>query len=203
MNLSWPAFDMAFFGALFSSVYSFPILIFGALFIVLLVLAFRGRDDELPHRRADAAPPPAAAAAPVARAAPPAAGTPVILVADDSMVARAKLGRLLQGAGYEVVLAADGVEALEALSKRFFSLLITDLEMPNMDGLELISNVQGSLETEDLPIVAITGHDDLQARVRDVEGLYGLFKKPWNDRDLLRRVSTLAHVRPLRPAAGA
>ena len=116
------------------------------------------------------------------------------------MVARAKLGRLLQGAGYEVVLAADGVEALEAVSRRFFSLLITDLEMPNMDGLELISNVQGSLETEDLPIVAITGHDDLQARVRDVEGLYGLFKKPWNDRDLLKRVSTLAHVRATRPA---
>lgn len=213
MNLSWPAFDLAFFGSLFSSVYSFPILIFGALFIVLLVLAFRGRDDELPHRRPGSAPDAAAspARAPVAVSpqpeapapAPAAAGTPVILVADDSMVARAKLGRLLQGAGYEVVLAADGVEALEALSKQFFSLLITDLEMPNMDGLELISNVQGSLETEDLPIVAITGHDDLQARVRDVEGLYGLFKKPWNDRDLLKRVSTLAHVRPLRPAASA
>lgn len=212
MNLSWPAFDLAFFGSLFSSVYSFPILIFGALFIVLLVLAFRGRDDELPHRRPDSAPDAAASPArapaavppqPQAPAPAPAAGTPVILVADDSMVARAKLGRLLQGAGYEVVLAADGVEALEALSKRFFSLLITDLEMPNMDGLELISNVQGSLETEDLPIVAITGHDDLQARVRDVEGLYGLFKKPWNDRDLLKRVSTLAHVRPLRPAASA
>ena len=214
MNLSWPAFDLAFFGSLFSSVYSFPILIFGALFIVLLVLAFRGRDDELPHRRPDAAPSDRTPQAPVAAAPPPAAGpepqapapaadVPVILVADDSMVARAKLGRLLQGAGYEVVLAADGVEALEAVSRRFFSLLITDLEMPNMDGLELISNVQGSLETEDLPIIAITGHDDLQARVRDVEGLYGLFKKPWNDRDLLKRVSTLAHVRPLRPAASA
>lgn len=213
MNLSWPAFDMGFFGSLFSSVYSFPILIFGALFIVLLVLAFRGRDDELPHRRpadphdrphrapeADAAPPAVAPEPPMAAAE---AAVPAILVADDSMVARAKLGRLLQGAGYEVVLAADGVEALEALSRQFFSLLITDLEMPNMDGLELISNVQGSLETEDLPIIAITGHDDLQARVRDVEGLYGLFKKPWNDRDLLKRVSTLAHVRPLRPVAGA
>ncbi len=204
MNLSWPAFDMAFFGALFSSVYSFPILIFGALFIALLVLAFRGRDDELPHRRPEAEPPrapaPAVPAAPEPRAPAPAAGAPVILVADDSMVARAKLGRLLQGAGYEVVLAADGVEALEALSKRFFSVLVTDLEMPNMDGLELISNVQGSLETEDLPIIAITGHDDFQARVRDVEGLYGIFKKPWNDRELLRRVSTLAHLRTANAA---
>lgn len=212
MNLSWPAFDMAFFGNLFSSVYSFPILIFGALFIALLVLAFRGRDEELPHR--DRRPPPpvrdGAASAPVppvpaapSPAAPAPAQVPTILVADDSLVARTKLGRLLEGAGYQVVLAGDGVQALDALSGRFFSLLITDLEMPNMDGLELISNVQGSLETEDLPIVAITGHDDLQARVRDVEGLYGLFKKPWNDRDLLKRVSTLAHVRPLRPTTGA
>lgn len=202
MNLSWPSFDMAFFGALFESAYSFPILIFGALFIVLLVLAFRGRDDELPHRRAEPAPreraaatAPAPAAAPVA---PAGAAAPAILVADDSLVARTKLGRLLEGAGFRVVLVADGVQALEALSGQFFSLLVTDLEMPNMDGLELISHVQGSLETEDLPIIAITGHDDFQARVRDVEGLYGIFKKPWNDRELLKRVGTLAGVR--RPA---
>ncbi len=199
MNLSWPAFDTAFFGSLFSSVYSFPVLIFGALILVLLVLAFRGRDDELPHRparRPEAVVPPVApvAVAP-APAAAEAAPTPTILVADDSLVARTKLGRLLEGAGYQVVLTADGAEALEALSGRFFSLLITDLEMPNMDGLELISHVQGSLETEDLPIIAITGHDEFQARVRDFEGLYGLFRKPWNDRELLKRVAALAHVR--------
>lgn len=200
MNLSWPSFDMAFFGALFESAYSFPILIFGALFIVLLVLAFRGRDDELPHRRAEPAPRERAAAAPAAAPVAPAgaAAAPAILVADDSLVARTKLGRLLEGAGFRVVLVADGVQALEALSGQFFSLLVTDLEMPNMDGLELISHVQGSLETEDLPIIAITGHDDFQARVRDVEGLYGIFKKPWNDRELLKRVGTLAGVR--RPA---
>ena len=101
-----------------------------------------------------------------------------------------------------MVLAGDGVQALDALSGQFFSLLITDLEMPNMDGLELISHVQGSLDTEDLPIIAITGHDDLQARVRDVEGLYGLFKKPWNDRDLLKRVAALVQVRA-KPMSGA
>ena len=201
MNLSWPAFDMAFFGNLFSSIYSFPVLIFGALFLVLLVLAFRGRDEELP--RQERAPAPLVGTAPLpaphANVAPAAEQTPTILVADDSLVARTKLGRLLEGAGYAVVLAADGVQALDALSTRRFSLLITDLEMPNMDGLELISHVQGSLETEDLPIIAITGHDEFQARVRDFEGLYGLFRKPWNDRELLKRVAALAHVRVPTP----
>ena len=67
--------------------------------------------------------------------------------------------------------------------------------MPNMNGLELIAAVQGSMETEDLPIIAITGHDELQARVHDYQGLFGIFKKPWNDRALLRRVETLVILR--------
>jgi response regulator RpfG family c-di-GMP phosphodiesterase len=73
--------------------------------------------------------------------------------------------------------------------------LITDLEMPNKDGFELIAAVQGSIETEDMPVIAITGHDEMSARVHQVQGLYGIFKKPWNDRELLKRVETLATLR--------
>ncbi|MDC8784856.1 response regulator [Roseateles koreensis] len=118
-----------------------------------------------------------------------------LLVVDDSAVARAKLGRLFEGAGYPVTLARDGVEALACLAERRFDVLITDLEMPNKDGFELIAAVQGSLETEDLPVIAITGHDEMQARVHQVQGLYGIFKKPWNDRELLKRVETLSSLR--------
>ena len=74
-----------------------------------------------------------------------------------------------------------------------------------MNGLELIAAVQGSLDTEDMPIIAITGHDEMHARVHDITGLYGLFKKPWNDRDLVRRVANLAAMRtataPATPGA--
>ncbi len=125
----------------------------------------------------------------------PGADAPALLLVDDSAVVRAKLGKLLECAGYRVTVAKDGVEALEQLGKQRFAVLITDLEMPNMDGFELIAAVQGSLETEDLPIIAITGHDELQARVHAVQGLFGLFKKPWNDRELLKRVETLATLR--------
>jgi CheY-like chemotaxis protein len=118
-----------------------------------------------------------------------------ILVVDDSAVARAKLAKLLENAGYRVALAKDGLEAMEKLSLEFFSVLLTDLEMPNMNGLELIAAVQGSMETEDIPIIAITGHDELQARVHDYQGLFGIFKKPWNDRELLKRVVTLSVLR--------
>jgi FixJ family two-component response regulator len=47
----------------------------------------------------------------------------------------------------------------------------------------------------DLPIVAITGHEEPSARVHDMKGLYGTFKKPWNDTALLQRVTHLARLR--------
>jgi DNA-binding response OmpR family regulator len=117
-----------------------------------------------------------------------------LLVVDDSAVARAKLRRLFESAGYTVTVARDGIEALELLGKSRYALMITDLEMPNMDGVELIAAVSGSLDTEDMPILAITGHDDLQAKVHECQSLFGIFKKPWNDRELLRRVETLVRV---------
>jgi CheY-like chemotaxis protein len=118
-----------------------------------------------------------------------------VLVVDDSAVVRTKLKRLLEGAGYAVDLAHDGVQALERLQHDSgYALLVTDLEMPQMDGFELIASVQGSLATEDLPIIAITGHEALSARVHDCQGLYGIFRKPWNDRELLKRVATVARL---------
>lgn len=166
--------------------YLLPLLIAVPLAIVVFIISSRRGDDG----------PAAAAAAPPAPApsAPPLPAS--LLLVDDSAVARAKLGKLFQAAGYRVTLAKDGVEALERLAEQAFAVLITDLEMPNKDGFELIAAVQGNLDTEDLPIIAITGHDEMQARVHQVQGLYGIFKKPWNDRELLKRVETLANLRP-------
>ena len=124
-------------------------------------------------------------------------GGPVpVLIVDDSAVVRAKLSKLLSGAGYAVTMARHGHEALEELNQHWFAMMITDLEMPEMDGFELIQHVSGDIRSENLPIVAITGHEELGARVADVKGLYGIFKKPWNDRELLARVGVLTQLRP-------
>lgn len=136
-----------------------------------------------------------AQASAIAASAPAAEAAIAVLLVDDSAVVRAKLLKLFRGAGCDAVAARDGAEALDLLARRHFSVLVTDLEMPNMDGFELIAAVQGSLDTEDLPIVAITGHEALQARVHEFGGLYGIFRKPWNDRELLRRVQSLAALR--------
>lgn len=168
--------------------YLLPLLIAVPLAIVVFIISSR-RGDDGPAAPAAAAPPAPAPSTPALPAS--------LLLVDDSAVARAKLGKLFQAAGYQVTLAKDGVEALERLSEQAFAVLITDLEMPNKDGFELIAAVQGNLDTEDMPIIAITGHDDMQARVHQVQGLYGIFKKPWNDRELLKRVETLANLRPV------
>ena len=168
--------------------YLLPFLIAVPLAIVVFFIARqRGDDDALVRPRRPESLPPERPAAPV----PPAA----VLVVDESAVARAKLQKLFESGGFEVVVARDGVEAMEVLGTRKFNVMVTDLEMPNMDGFELIAAVRGNLDTEDLPIIAITGHDELQARVHEVQGLYGLFKKPWNDRELLKRVQALAALR--------
>jgi CheY-like chemotaxis protein len=141
----------------------------------------------LPRRRAsDRLPGPAA----------PTAGPIPVLIVDDSAVVRAKLGKLLTSNGYAVTAARHGADALEQLNHQWFAMMITDLEMPEMDGFELIEHVSGDLRTENMPVVAITGHEALQAKVQYAQGLYGIFKKPWNDRELLQRVGVLTQLRP-------
>lgn len=156
--------------------------------LLLFLLVWRYRDSS--HTKAEDI----ATASGVAGSAPP--GPPSILVVDDSPVVRAKLRKLLEPSGYTVLQAVDGVEALELMANHHVAVLITDLEMPRMNGFELIESVKGALDTEDLPILAITGHEELHARVHQMEGLYGLFKKPWSDRELLKRVAALVTVRP-------
>jgi len=182
-----------------------PLLIVVPLAIVIIIITVRRGDY-----RDVGAPPPAPRPlppGPAARGAAPAPAAPAprlgerlpLLVVDDSAVVRAKLLKLFSEAGHEVVAARDGVEAMELLGQTRFGVLITDLEMPNMDGFELIKAVQGAMETEDLPIIAISGHEELHARLHQIQGLYGMFHKPWNDRELIKRVEALAQLRqPVR-----
>ncbi len=166
--------------------YLVPFAIALPLALVIWFCTSRRGDDPLAEDRRETA-------APTLQAPVP-AGPASLLLVDDSAVVRAKLGQLFQRAGYAVTFARDGVEALEQLGTQRFDVLITDLEMPNKDGFELIADVQGSLATENLPIIAITGHDELQARIHQIQGVFGIFKKPWNDRDLLKRVETLTQL---------
>jgi len=117
-----------------------------------------------------------------------------LLVVDDSAVARAKLRRLFEAAGYRIHLVNDGVEALAKLQLGRYGLMLTDLEMPNMDGIALINACLGQAQTASMPILAITGHERLRVKFNECHDICGIHRKPWVD-DIL-----LSHVAALVPA---
>jgi CheY-like chemotaxis protein len=124
-----------------------------------------------------------------------------LLLVDDSAVARAKLRRLFEAAGYRVELARDGLEALALLEKGRYALMISDLEMPNMDGVTLINTCLGRPHTARMPILAISGHESLRARFNECRDICGVHRKPWVDDILLSHVATLVNTRRQRVAA--
>ena len=131
---------------------------------------------------------------------PPAAD---LLLVDDSAVARTKLRRLFEAAGYQVHLACDGVEALALLEKGRYAMMITDLEMPNMDGVTLIHTWLDRPHAVRMPILAISGHEGLRAKFNECRNIAGVHRKPWVDDILLSHVATLVSARRVRMEAMA
>ena len=80
----------------------------------------------------------------------------VILIADDSPTIRKFVSFSLTMQGYEVIAACDGMEAVEALPSKRIDLIITDLNMPNLDGFELIKAIRANEEYFDIPIIILS-----------------------------------------------
>lgn len=126
-------------------------------------------------------------AAVVPQAAPP--QIPLVLVVDDSITVRRVTQRLLQREGYRVSLAADGLQALERLQQERPAVVLSDIEMPRMDGFDLARNIRADASLADLPIIMITSriaekHHD-HARALGVNHYLG---KPYAEDELLRLV---------------
>lgn len=79
-----------------------------------------------------------------------------ILLVEDSIAIRTQEKRILEAAGYEVVTAVDGVEALTKLRNRSFDAVVSDIQMPNLDGLELTNRIRQQSEYSELPIILVT-----------------------------------------------
>ncbi len=80
----------------------------------------------------------------------------VILVADDSSTVRKFLSFCLKMNNFTVIMAEDGMDALEKMSQIRVDLAIVDLNMPNMDGFELIENIRNSDDYRDLPVIILS-----------------------------------------------
>ncbi|MBM3203235.1 response regulator [Candidatus Woesearchaeota archaeon] len=113
-----------------------------------------------------------------------------ILTVDDSPSMRQMVSFTLKSAGYEVIEASDGVEALSKARTRKVDMVITDLNMPNKDGISLIADLRTLPEYKFTPILMLTtesGNDKKQAGKS--AGATGWIVKPFNPDQLLKTVS--------------
>jgi len=110
-----------------------------------------------------------------------------ILAVDDSASIRQMLGFTLRNAGYEVVDAVDGKDGLARAGKDKFDMIITDLNMPNMDGLSMIREIRKLTIQTGTPIVFLTTESDdaIKQEARNA-GATGWLVKPFKPEQLLR-----------------
>jgi chemosensory pili system protein ChpA (sensor histidine kinase/response regulator) len=124
-----------------------------------------------------------------------AARTPMVMVVDDSLTVRRVTQRLLVREGYRVVTAKDGLDALEKLAQEKPVVLLSDIEMPRMDGFDLVRNVRADPAMAQLPVVMITSriaqkHRDYAAEL----GVDHYLGKPYSEEELLALVARYAGV---------
>jgi chemosensory pili system protein ChpA (sensor histidine kinase/response regulator) len=128
----------------------------------------------------------ASARAPELPAAPQ---IPLVLVVDDSITVRRVTQRLLQREGYRVALAADGLQALERLAEEKPTVVLSDIEMPRMDGFDLARNIRADDKLKQLPIIMITSRIAEKHREHAKElGVDHYLGKPYSEEELLSLV---------------
>lgn len=124
-----------------------------------------------------------------------------ILVIDDSELARQKIIDTLKETSlfsfyYE---AADGIEGFELLLSRAVDVVLCDLEMPGMDGLQFLEMMSAKQELQDIPVILLTGHDDMDSKIRGLErGASDYVTKPFHPGELLARVKVQLKIKSLQ-----
>jgi DNA-binding NtrC family response regulator len=124
--------------------------------------------------------------------------TPKILIVDDQSAVRDELAYALEFHGFASVQAGDGRAALEILKQGGIDLMLLDIKLPGMDGLQVLDELRG-LELGDLPVIVISGHGDIETAVLAVrKGAYDYLPKPFDTDRVLVSVRNALHLRQLQ-----
>lgn len=116
-----------------------------------------------------------------------------VLVVEDSITARTLLKGILEGVGYRVTTAVDGVDALTQLRTGEFDIVVSDVDMPRMNGFELTARIRSDRKLGDLPVVLVTALDSREDRERGVEAGANAYivKSSFDQSNLLETVQRL------------
>ncbi|HQU71511.1 MAG TPA: response regulator [Calditrichia bacterium] len=110
----------------------------------------------------------------------------VVMTVDDSSSIRQMVSLTLSQAGYTMVQASDGVDALNKLSQNRVDMIITDIHMPNMNGIQLIQKVRANANLRFVPIVALTTESQAEKKMAAKQaGATGWIIKPFSPDQLL------------------
>ena len=121
---------------------------------------------------------------------------PNVLVVDDSLSARRTLAQVISDAGYEARTAVDGLDAIDAIEERMPDLILLDLEMPRMNGLELAAHLRSDQGTQDIPIVMVTSRSTAKHREQaHAAGIDAFITKPYQEEELAEEIRLLISPR--------
>jgi chemosensory pili system protein ChpA (sensor histidine kinase/response regulator) len=121
---------------------------------------------------------------------------PTVMVVDDSLTVRKITSRLLMREGYQVILAKDGVDALEQLVEATPDVILSDIEMPRMDGFDLVRNLRADARLRSLPVIMITSRTADKHRNYALEiGANHYLGKPYDEVELLGLIAGYMQAR--------
>jgi len=117
----------------------------------------------------------------------------LILVVEDQVVTRQMEKSILEAAGYQVVTAENGLDALKKLGQQDFDLVLTDILMPKMDGFTLTRKIRTNKKTKDLPVVVVTSMESEEDKRRGLEAGANayLVKSSFDQKHLIETIETL------------
>ena len=113
-----------------------------------------------------------------------------LLLVEDSIINRTQEKRILEAAGYEVIIAVDGMDAFSKLNELKVDAVVSDIQMPNLDGYGLICRIRGSQEEriKAVPIIVVTSADDDTSRQRaNACGANDFIVQPFTPTELIQR----------------
>jgi signal transduction histidine kinase len=122
-----------------------------------------------------------------------------VLIVDDDLTARETLIAMLEGEGYDLQVAKDGIQALQRLEQLQPDLILLDVMMPGMDGYEVCRGIRSTPRLAEVPIILLTALDDRASLVRGIEsGADDFLSKPVDRRELTARVRTITRLNRYR-----
>ncbi len=105
-----------------------------------------------------------------------------VLIVEDSLVVVKFLSIAFKNAGFKVKTASDGYEALEKAIKDDINLIVTDLNMPEMDGITLLSSLKDNLSTKNIPVILMSSNMPSE---NEISKSYAFLQKPFNDEKII------------------